>query len=54
MTSTNINGHVYCTHAISPHMVERNYGHIINNGSTAESRSYLGRKTYGATKAFVT
>jgi 3-hydroxy acid dehydrogenase / malonic semialdehyde reductase len=34
-------------------MVERNFGHIINIGSTARTYPYKGANVYGATKAFV-
>ena len=50
---TNINGLLYCTHAILPSMVKRNSGHIINLGSIAGTYPYPGGNVYGATKAFV-
>lgn len=53
MIETNIIGLTYLTHQILPQMVERNYGHIINLGSTAGTVPYPGANVYGATKAFV-
>ena len=53
MVDTNINGVLYCTHAILPGMVERNKGHIINLGSVAGEFPYQGGNVYGATKAFI-
>jgi 3-hydroxy acid dehydrogenase/malonic semialdehyde reductase len=53
MVQTNINGLLYCTHAILPGMVERKKGHIVNMGSVAGEFAYPGGNVYGATKAFV-
>jgi len=53
MVSTNINGVLYCTHALLPGMVERNAGHIINIGSIAAEFPYPGGNVYGGTKAFL-
>jgi len=53
MVETNINGLLYCTHAILPQMVSRNRGHIINIGSVAGEFPYPAGNVYGATKAFV-
>ncbi len=53
MISTNINGLLYCTHALLPGMVKRNNGHIVNLGSVAGEFPYQGGNVYGATKAFV-
>jgi 3-hydroxy acid dehydrogenase/malonic semialdehyde reductase len=53
MVDTNINGVLYCTHAILPGMIERNKGHIINIGSVAGEFPYAGGNVYGATKAFI-
>lgn len=50
---TNINGLLYCTHAVLPSMVARDLGHIINLGSIAGTYPYPGGNVYGATKAFV-
>lgn len=49
----NIKGLLYCTHAVLPHLVKRNKGHIINIGSVAGTYPYPGGNVYGATKAFV-
>jgi 3-hydroxy acid dehydrogenase/malonic semialdehyde reductase len=53
MVSSNVNGVLYCTHALLPGMVERNRGHIINMGSSAAEWPYPGGNVYGAAKAFV-
>jgi 3-hydroxy acid dehydrogenase/malonic semialdehyde reductase len=53
MVKTNINGVLYCTHAILPGMVSRNKGYIINIGSIAGNYFYPGANVYGGTKAFV-
>ncbi len=53
MVDTNVNGLMYCTHAVLPGMVERNRGHIVNLGSVAAEIPYPGGNVYGATKAFV-
>lgn len=49
----NINGLLYVTRALLPHLVNRNEGHIINLGSVAGSYPYPGGNVYGAAKAFV-
>lgn len=49
----NINGLLYCTHAVLPGMVQRNRGHIVNLGSVAGTYPYPGGNIYCATKAFV-
>ena len=49
----NINGVLYCTHAVLPLMVQRNVGHIVNLGSIAGHYAYPGGNVYGATKAFI-
>jgi 3-hydroxy acid dehydrogenase/malonic semialdehyde reductase len=51
--AVNIEGLLYCTHAVLPSMVERNRGHIVNLGSVAGSYPYPGGSVYCATKAFV-
>jgi len=53
MVHTNIIGLMHLTRVILPTMVERNFGYIINLGSTAGNYPYCGGNVYGATKAFV-
>jgi len=53
MVQTNINGALYCTHALLPAMVARDRGHIVNLGSVAGEVPYPGGNIYGATKAFL-
>lgn len=53
MVDTNVKGLMYCTRALLPGMVERNFGHVVNLGSIAGSYPYPGGNVYGATKAFV-
>jgi len=53
MVDTNIKGLMSMTRAFLPQMVERDYGHVINIGSTAGSWPYPGAHVYGASKAFV-
>ena len=53
MIQTNINGLLYCTHAVLPGMVARNHGFIVNLGSIAGEYNYKTGNVYGATKAFV-
>jgi len=53
MVHTNIIGLMHLTRVILPTMVERNFGYIINLGSTAGNYPYSGGNVYGATKAFV-
>jgi len=50
MIDTNIKGLLYLTRAISPHMVERKEGHIINVASSAGKEVYPGGNVYCATK----
>ena len=52
MVDTNIKGLMAMTRAISPGMVKRQSGHIINMGSIAGSWPYPGGNVYGASKAF--
>jgi NADP-dependent 3-hydroxy acid dehydrogenase YdfG len=54
MVETNINGVLYCTHALLPGMIARNGGHIVNLSSIAGTYPYPGGNVYGATKAFIT
>ena len=53
MLNVNCLALTYITHLLLPGMVERNFGHIINIGSTAGTYPYKGANVYGATKAFV-
>ncbi len=54
MIDTNIKGLVTITRLISPEMVHRGSGTIINISSIAAVYPYPGANVYGATKAFVT
>ena len=50
MIDTNLKGLLYVTRAISPKMVARKTGHIINIGSIAGKESYPEGNAYNATK----
>ena len=50
MIDTNIKGLLYMTRLISPGMVERRQGHIVNLGSTAGKETYPNGNVYNATK----
>ncbi len=50
MIDTNIKGLLYITRAVSPLMVERKKGHIINIGSIAGREVYANGNVYCATK----
>ena len=50
MIDTNIKGLLYITRLVSPGMVERKSGHIINIGSTASREVYVGGNVYCGTK----
>jgi 3-hydroxy acid dehydrogenase/malonic semialdehyde reductase len=50
MIDTNIKGLLYITRAISPGMIERKQGHIINVGSIAGRETYPFGNVYCATK----
>lgn len=54
MIDTNIKGLLYITRLISPLMVERKKGHIINISSIAGKHVYLNGNVYCATKHAVT
>lgn len=53
MIDTNVKGLLYITRAVSPLMVARNSGHIINIGSIAGKEAYENGNVYCATKAAV-
>lgn len=53
MIDTNLKGLLYVTRAITPGMVSRQRGHIINLGSLAGHDPYAGGTVYCGTKAFV-
>lgn len=50
MINTNVKGLLYVTRLISPQMVERKSGHIINIGSISSREVYGGGGVYCATK----
>ena len=50
MIDTNIKGLIYVTRTISPGMIERQKGHIINIGSIAGKEVYPNGNVYCATK----
>lgn len=50
MIDTNLKGLLHVTRAVSPAMVARGKGHIINVGSLAGREAYPGGNVYGATK----
>lgn len=50
MIDTNLKGLLYLTRAISPHLVQRRSGHIINVASSAGKEVYPGGNVYCATK----
>jgi NAD(P)-dependent dehydrogenase (short-subunit alcohol dehydrogenase family) len=44
---------IWCSNAVTPHMVERGSGHIVNIGSSAAVTGEGNNGTYSATKAFL-
>jgi len=50
MIDTNIKGLLYVTRKISPRMIEKKHGHIINIGSTAGREVYEKGNVYSSTK----
>jgi NADP-dependent 3-hydroxy acid dehydrogenase YdfG len=53
MIDTNIKGLLYVTKAVTPLMIARNRGHIINIGSIAGKEAYENGNVYCASKAAV-
>ena len=50
MIDTNVKGILYVTRAVSPQMIERKEGHIINIGSISSHEIYKGGSVYCASK----
>ncbi len=48
---TNLNGSFYCTKAVLPHMLKRQYGKILNIASAGAKVYFPGFAAYGASKA---
>jgi 3-hydroxy acid dehydrogenase / malonic semialdehyde reductase len=53
MIDTNCKGLLYCTRALTPGMVARRRGHVVNLGSAAGRYPYPGGHVYCGAKAFV-
>ena len=50
MIDTNIKGLLYVTRKVSPGMIAKNHGHIVNIGSTAGKEAYENGNVYCGTK----
>lgn len=53
MIATNCSALARVTRLVTPGMVARKRGHVVNLGSIASTHAYPGGNVYGATKAFV-
>ena len=49
--NTDLNSAFYCIQAVLPHMIERNYGRIINMSSIIGQMGNVGQSNYAAAKA---
>ena len=49
--NTDLNSAFYCASAVLPHMIERNYGRIINMSSIIGQMGNVGQSNYAAAKA---
>jgi 3-oxoacyl-(acyl-carrier-protein) reductase len=49
--AVDLSGAFYCTAAVLPHMIERNYGRIINMSSIIGQMGNVGQSNYAAAKA---
>ncbi|MBR8836943.1 MAG: SDR family oxidoreductase [Stigonema ocellatum SAG 48.90 = DSM 106950] len=53
MIDTNIKGLLYLTRSVTPGMISRGHGHVVNLGSIAGHQTYPSGNVYCATKAAV-